>query len=385
MPKAQKIEANENEIATGVRMEALAREWADKFDPVTQPDVFKFSKMKTELEGGAFVVMFNLMEKFGKSLDDLPDGMGTELEQRNSNNPAIYKIRVIRRSTKGKVSTTVKEVHFKDRLTAQLPSVLGCKNTIAQLERANSDDATVKKDDLPEEIKAMTPHARSIRIGELGKYISQANEKVGNAIDLYQQWQRAKAYPNTSVNLLYAIAEDGKSVCDGQDGRPRVIAPVVKPIVIASTLPGAADMGHKVLCSIGTFKKFQFRSASEKGGTWQNLLDSVPKVAEGEEVPPAATEGVKIETSDRVVSVLNSLASYLDHVAGDTSNTVWSTLTNLIQKTDDDGDEFFYNAAFISALFAPYVASPAGAARYAALRQRWGNQHPTRKAVKAVA
>lgn len=355
MAKKTKVIIDASEQQIGEAMDKQATKLATMIDASVSPVVSALAEHKREYQGGPFVVMHNITSFLSEKdfdLDSLP-----EPHSKEGNNPAHYKIKV----PAGKDGYTFKDVYFYTQLALSLPSVTKMKERVSQLTRSLAKDKSkVKTDDIPKADFDRMPHDRMAEIDRLNQQITVAKSNVSTAFELYHQLKAFAELDKVEVVITYDINGSG-DVCDGEDGRPFVVAKINSPIMVRSTIKGREDI-DKGRYSVSSFLKFDIPTALEaKGGATFAALEAT--LAKGAGNGETETGSIPVNTLPTFVKVLNDECSYLAKALDTTDDAAWSAMKKLIAKEDGDQD-FFYNVCYFVNAFEHLVKDPRNQVRY---------------------
>src|SRR6266403_1628295 len=216
-----RIDPHQYEI--GAVMEANAKEVASKADWLSAT-INTIAKAKQDYEGGPFQVMFKVMEKMSaEQIDALPDP-----DAETGNNPGLYKIRIV--GAKGK--PVVKERKYYHVLSDALPGNIAKQQRIDMLELSMKDPVQFNVSSVPQDIKDMDISRRHAEISKLERALSTSRSNVLAAFELYFHIRAANSLPGVTVDVQYALSDDGQ-VLNGEDGRDTVVDTGTKtPITI---------------------------------------------------------------------------------------------------------------------------------------------------------
>jgi hypothetical protein len=320
-----RIDPHEFEI--GAVMFANAQELASKCDWL-QTTINVIAKAKQDYEGGPFAVMFKCMEYLTKEqIDALPDP-----DAETGNNPGRFKVRTLNSKNK----PVVKEWKYYHVLSDKLPGNILKQQRIDMLELSMKDPVQYNVSSVPQDIKDMDRDRRKAEISKLEGELTTSRTNILAAFELLFHIRAVNALDGVTASVMYALAEDGKTLLDGEDGRECVVENTKRPIVVCTTVEGRQ---HKDITemSIGSFKKLRPDVAKEKGGTYQALIDSAPVVKRGtKEDEPGGSKPELINTNDTFIARLVDCHQYVDAIMSDPKQTNWTGLIKLINGAGSD-------------------------------------------------
>lgn len=347
MSKKPKLAVDTVEINLGNEMEKKAVQLAGMLDTAVSPIVDGLAIAKSELHGGPFVVMRNVIEELTKldyDLKSLPDPA-----IKTGNNPAYYKIKV--QTAK---SVTMKEVFFYDQVGEAMPFIRGCRSRIDQLNRSMAKDKSkVKTDDLDDALLNRPIANRDAEVKRLTTKISVGKGNIAKAFELYHQimkFRELEKEGKIKLSIAYEVGDDGK-LCDGKEGRPYRVEKINSPLTVRSALEGREDL-DKGSYSVDSFLKFDIPKAQESvGGATFVALERT--LAREPTSPPPATGQVPINTLPTLVKSVNECAAFIyNAIEVDTSKAKWDAVVKYLQAGTEEGktdqSDFLFSLAYIA-------------------------------------
>lgn len=318
------------ELQVGEAMEMKARAFGASQSAALGETINRIAKAKQDYQGGPFAVMFTVTKNMtGEQLDELPHPASN-----SGQNPAIYKVSVI--GAKGKRSTP--EHKYYNVVSDNLACNVAKQARIDLLELSLGDPTKVNMSSVPADIQDMDKKYREAEIARLKGELATSRRNVNEAFELLFHIREINELPGVEASVIYAIGPDGL-LQDGEDGRESVVENTTTPISLTTTVEGRKGI-DTCLLSVGSFKKLDPKKASEKGGTYQALIDTAQrgtKSGTGSGTGGAA-KPERIATNDTLIARMVDIHAYMDEIASDTKQTAFSALLNQLNKKEGSAD-----------------------------------------------
>lgn len=274
--------------------EASAIALAHKSSVATDTALNTLILAKEETQRGPFSIMFAMQKDFTEQDWSSFPVPGTE----TGNNPDYFKTMVP--STDGKTKT--KTVSFWSIVADNRPMSVSLRDELAFIKRMRNPEAA--KDGIPAEIKNGNPTSWKAR----EKYI---NGRLGTIRAGYKKGV-ALAFQFMAINALSGV-EATPVFADGKDDE---IENTTAPIYIFEPAKAGQPVKKWQLVSIGTFLKLNAAKASEKGGTYDALFETVAR-----ETRTTTSVVPMVKTIDTLEGTLAACAGYLDAAWQDKKQT----------------------------------------------------------------
>lgn len=301
----------------GNELAAQARSLGAKVTADTEAMVDIMARGKEDWEGGPFPVLFKLQKNFTEAELDrfaLPDsdtGM----------NPDEFK--VSKENSKGK--TTLVGSNFYKEFSHGTPAGQNYRARIEWCQRMQ--DKNAMKDDVPDDIKDMTPPELETHIAWCETRLRSMIKAYKTAMALYFKSAEVANYPGVSCEPLWVKGKEGEEVQKVQNCIQVWITPEEgKPIAKWDFF------------SIGAFLRLNPKKALEKGGTFAALVESgaAPRTKAGNGDKGSDVVGMDIETVETGVNFLATIHDWVDRVTGDKDQADYGKLIKLGNAKNND-------------------------------------------------
>jgi len=330
VPANATMEAPDTPTVPTIDGEALAehaRKLGAKAGENTDRAIGLVMKAKEDWQGGPFKVLIGLkMDYTDEELDDF-----AKPDEEDGNNPDVFKI--VKEDTKGKRKLVLSSfyVQFGDATPAG-QSIL---ERIEWTERAGN--AAMVKDDIPQDIRDMSPTQREIHLNFLKGRRATIRASYKKAMALYFKLAEVNAYPGVKAEPIWM---EGKAPddCDFDKGELPEVENTTKPIQVWLVPAEGKPIAKWEPMSIGAFMKLDPNKGLEKGGTFQSLIESgvVKKSKAGTGATSDKPEGLTIKTIDTGVSVFAEFHRWLEEIATAKDKAEYGKLLKLGNTKDND-------------------------------------------------
>lgn len=283
-------------------------------------------KAKEDWLGGTFKVLFGLKMDFD---DDVLNSFAVP-DTDTGNNPDEFK--VYKEDSKGKRKLVASSfyVNFGDAT----PAGQAILERIEWAERAG--DANMIKDDIPQDIKDMTPHARETHLNYLKGRRATIRAAYKKAMALYFKDKEVNAYPGVKCEPIWVEGKGPDDVKLDKGELPEV-ENTTKPMAVWLVPQEGRPIAKWEAFSIGSFLKLNTNKALEKGGTFSSLIESgATKKKPGGGGNSDKPEGLTIKTLETGVSVMAELHRWATEIGEAKDKAEISRLYKLMNAKDND-------------------------------------------------
>lgn len=308
----------------GDTMAARARGLGAKVGEASETAIATVMKAKEDWQGGPFRVLFGLQEDFTEEeLNGFPvpdDDAG--------NNPDIFNVTKEDAKT-GKLKSV--KSNFYVNFADGTPSG---QHILAQIEfTQRAGNTAMVQDDIPEDIREMTPHERENHLNFLNGRRNTIRQSYKNAMALYFKFIEVNNYPGVKAEPIWA---KGKSPDDEPAGGIEV-ENTTKPIAVWLIPDEGKPIAKWEALSIGAFKKLNAKKGLEKGGTFASLISSgATKKAPGSGATTDKNDGFVIKTADKFFDVFAEGHRFIDEMLNDKRLVEYGKLLQKMNAKDND-------------------------------------------------
>lgn len=300
--------AGTNDVILGDAMDAKARAFAAKANPLLSSAIGLAIKAKQDWEGGKFAVMYAVTDGMtAEEVAELP-----KPGEENGNNPAVYYVRVI-----GKGGKPVDEKHnYYNVLSDNIPANKDKRLELELLTLSLGDPAKVNMTSVPQRILDMPKTYRGTAISRIEDELKASRTAVNEAFKLMFQIRAVNDLPGVTAEVIFALDPATGKLLDGEEGRATQVENTRTPILVTTTLDArkAIDTAR---VGVGSFLKLKPDVAKENGGTYKALFDTVQRTKGGNgdgDNQPGGDKPDQIVTLDKFQARFTDIHSYMDEV-----------------------------------------------------------------------
>ena len=333
-----------------------ARALGAKAGEATDKAINLVMKAKEDWQGGPFKVLFGLKMDFE---DEVLSSFAVP-DTDTGNNPDEFKVYKEDSKGKRKLVNSSFYVQFGDAT----PGGQKILERIEWTERAG--DANMVKDDIPDDIKEMSPTERETHLNFLKGRRGTIRAAYKKAMALYFKDVAVNNYPGVKAEPIWVKGKSPDDVNLDKGELPEV-ENTTKPIAVWLVPDKDRPIAKWEAFSIGAFLKLNTKKAIEKGGTFAALIESGATKKKPGIKAKDKKEGLTIKTVETGVNTLAELHRWFTEI-GEAKDKV--DVANLYKLGNTKDNDEFVTAVFETADFLNHLVKDTGiATKYLKLQQ----------------